>query len=192
MASINGITVKARKKFRGHEGELLYQGNVYLGNKKIGWWTQDSHGGPDSIHLDEPYRVRKLEERVKELNRDKEETYKRGDGSIYVLDYSLDIMFGDLMELKNDEDTFKTAVKNGFAGVLLVTDGCHVFGWNLRKEIADLPDEVILTKFAKAIEEGKKKHRFYKEDNFIKHETKIYCSFNDFNVGKTIKLSDIK
>jgi hypothetical protein len=192
MASINGITVKALKQFRGHEGEPLYQGNVYLGNKKIGWWTQDSHGGSDYCYLDAPYSIRKLENKLKELNRDKEETFSRDDGSTYTIDYSLDVMFGDLMALKSDEDTFKSAVKNGFAGILLVTDGYHVFGWNLNKEIANLPDEVILTRFAGAIEEGKKKHNFFKEDKFTKHETKIYCSFNDFNVGKTIKLSDIK
>ena len=192
MASINGITIKGLKKFLGHEGEPLYQGNVYLGSKKIGWWTQDSHGGSDYCCLDEPYRIRKLEAKVKELNRDKEETFSRDDGSTYTIDYSLDIMFGDLMELKNDEDIFKAAIKNGFAGVLLVTDGYHMFGWNLNKEIADLPDEVILTKFAKAIEDGKKKHKFFKEDKFTKHVTKIYCSLNDFSIGETIKVSDIK
>ena len=192
MASINGITVKALKKFKGHEGEPLYQGNVYLGNKKIGWWSQDSWGGPDSCCLDEPYRIRKLEAKVKELNHDKEKNYTRDDGSTYTIDYSLDIMFGDLMELKADEDVFKDAVKNGFAGVLLVTDGHHVFGWNLNKEMADLSDEIILMKFAKVIEDGKKKHKFYKEDGFIKHQTKIYRSLADFNIGKAINIEDIK
>lgn len=192
MASINGITVKALKQFRGHEGEPLYQCNVYLGNKKIGWWSQDSWGGPDTCYLDEPYKVRKLEAKVKELNRDKEETFSRTDGSTYTINYSLDIMFGDLMALKNDEDTFKAAVKNGFAGVLLVTDGCHVFGWNLNKEMADLSDEIILMKFAKAIEDGKKKHKFFGEYGITKHQTKIYRSLADFNIGKAIKIEDIK
>lgn len=192
MASINGITVKALKQFRGHEGEPLYQGNVYLGNKKIGWWSQDSHGGCDNIYLDEPYRIRKLEEKVKELNRAKEETFSREDGSTYTIDYSLDILFGDLMSLKSDEDTFKTAIKNGYAGVLLVTDGYHVFGWNLNKETTSLSDHAILTKFLKAIEDGKKKHGFFKEDRFIKHDIRIYRSLDDFNVGKAIKIEDIK
>ena len=192
MASINGITIKGLKKFLGHEGEPLYQGNVYLGSKKIGWWTQDSHGGSDYCYLDAPYSVRKLENKLRELNRDKEETFSREDGSIYTIDYSLDIMFGDLMALKADEDTFKEAIKKGFAGVLLVTDGYHCLGWYLKKEIADLPDAVILTKFATAIDEGKKKNKFFKEDKFTKHQTKIYCSLNDFSIGETIKISDIK
>ena len=192
MASINGITVKGLKKFKGHEGEPLYQGNVYLGNKKIGFWSQDSWGGQDTCYLDEPYKVRKLEAKVKEFNRDKEETFSRNDGSTYTLDYSLDILFGDLMALKNDEDTFKSATKGGYAGVLLVTDGYHVFGWNLKKEITDLSDEVILMKFAKAIEDGKKKQKFFKEYGITKHQTKIYRSIADFNIGKAIKIEDIK
>lgn len=192
MASINGITVKGIKKFKGHEGEPLYQGNVYLGNKKIGFWSQDSWGGPDTCYLDEPYKVRKLEVKVKELNRDKEETFSRGDGSTYTIDYSLDIMFGDLMELKNDEDTFKSAIKNGFGGILLVTDGYHVFGWNLNKEMANLSDEIILMKFTKAIEDGKKKHKFFSEYGVTKHKTKIYRSADDFNIGTKIQIGDLK
>ena len=192
MASINGITVKGLKKFRGHEGEPLYQGNVYLNNKKIGWWSQDSWGGPDSCCLDEPYKVRKLEDKVKELNRDKEETFTRNDGSTCTMSYSLDIMFGDLMELKHDEDTFKAAIKNGFGGVLLVTDGCHVFGWNLGKTEARFTEKDLLEHYAKLIADGKKKYRFYDEDDFIKHEVKIYRSLDDFNIGKAINLNDIQ
>lgn len=192
MASINGITVKAIKNFYGHEGEPLHQGNIYLGNKKIGFWSQDSWGGPDSIHLDEPYRTRMLAERVRELNRDKEEVFERNDGSKYTIDYSLDIMFGDLMVLKDDEDTFKKAIKDGFAGVLLVTDGHHVFGWRLNKEMVVLPKEVIMSRFSKSISDGKVKHKFYKEDSFIKHEVKIYRSLDDFNIGTKIKLEEIK
>lgn len=40
MASINGVSIKAFKKFRGHEGEELYQGNVYYNGKKLGFWSQ--------------------------------------------------------------------------------------------------------------------------------------------------------
>ena len=192
MASINGITVKGIKNFRGHEGEPLCQGNVYLGNKKIGFWSQDSWGGPDSIYLDEPYRVRKLEAKVRELNREKEEHHTRPDGSRYTLEYSLDIMFGDLMELKNDEDTFKSAIKKGFAGVLLITDGYHIFGWNLSNAEVNLADDDLLKRFAKHIEDGKKKYKFFKEDNHTKYETRIYRSLDDFKIGKAIKLDDIK
>lgn len=192
MASINGITVKSIKQFRGHEGEPLYQGDIYLGNKKIGWWSQDSWGGPDSYWLDEPYSIRKLEAKVKELNRHKTETFERSDGGKYTIEYSLESLFGDLMILHEDEKTFKTATKNGYTGVLLVTDGCHVFGWNLSKTITDAFDSLILARFEKQIEDGKKKHGFFAEDGFIKHETKIYRSLAEFKIGTHVKIKDIE
>ena len=54
MASINGVSIKAFKKFRGHEGEEPYQGNVYYNGKKLGFWSQDAHGGIcDNFEFDE-------------------------------------------------------------------------------------------------------------------------------------------
>lgn len=40
MASINGLTIKGLKQFVGHEGETLFQGNLYLNGDKIGFWSQ--------------------------------------------------------------------------------------------------------------------------------------------------------
>lgn len=37
MAKINGIELKALKKFKDHEGCTIAQGNLYLGGKKIGF-----------------------------------------------------------------------------------------------------------------------------------------------------------
>lgn len=191
MASINGITVKALKQFRGHEGEPLYQGNIYLGNKKIGWWSQDSWGGCDNIYLDQPYNITKLENTVKCLNLHRRQTFTRGDNSIYTLDYSLDTLFGDLMSLQEDEKEFKKAIKNGFAGLLLVTDGYKIFGWNLAKPTMEMSNEEILVNFNKKIEDGKRQNKFFAEDGYIKHEVKIYRSIDDFNVGRAINLNDI-
>lgn len=49
MASLNGVSIKNLKLYRGHEGEPLYQGNVYLDGKKVGFWSQDAWGGPDEL-----------------------------------------------------------------------------------------------------------------------------------------------
>lgn len=43
MASINGLTVKKLKYFEGKEGAAA-QGDLYLGNKKIAFWSQDANG----------------------------------------------------------------------------------------------------------------------------------------------------
>ena len=68
MASIYGLTLKALKKFTGHDGEPCYQGNLYLGTKKIGFWTEDGRGGSGIYRMDPPYREGKLNVRVKELH----------------------------------------------------------------------------------------------------------------------------
>lgn len=191
MASINGITVKGITQFRGHEGEPLYQGNIYLGNKKIGFWSQDAHGGCDNIHLDQQYSITKLESKVKMLNKDHKHTFARTGGSAIILDYDLDLLFGDLMVMQEDEKDFKKAIKNGFAGVLLVTDGYHIFGWNLSNTDVSLTHDELLKKFEKGIEDGKQKYKFFKENNYTKHEIKVYRSADDFKVGKAISLNDI-
>ena len=62
MASINEIEIKSLKEFKGHEGEPLFQGNIYYKGKKLGFWSQDAHGGIcDNFGFDE----RILNEEVK-------------------------------------------------------------------------------------------------------------------------------
>ena len=48
MASLNGVNIRNFKSFRGHEGELLWQGSVYHNGRKLGFWSQDAHGGSDN------------------------------------------------------------------------------------------------------------------------------------------------
>ena len=40
MASINGLSIKKLKYFQGMDGKMA-QGDLYLGNKKIAFWSQD-------------------------------------------------------------------------------------------------------------------------------------------------------
>ena len=191
MASINGITVKALKTFRGHEGEPCCQGNLYIGAKKIGFWSQDSWGGCDNFMLDEPYSERKLDAKVKELNADKTEKLTRYDGTEAILEYSLEYLMSDLIALIQDEKIYKAAVKDGFKGVLLVSDGYHMFGWQLNENATKVSTDVLLKHYADEIEKGKVKHKFFKENEYQKHTVKIYRSTADFNIGTKIKLDDI-
>ena len=52
MAKIKGIELRNIRDFRGHEGEPLTQGDVYYKGKKVGFYSQDSWGGPDILNLD--------------------------------------------------------------------------------------------------------------------------------------------
>lgn len=44
MANINGLSIKKVRSFVGPEGHI-YQGDLYLGKKKIAFWSQDANGG---------------------------------------------------------------------------------------------------------------------------------------------------
>lgn len=52
MASLNGVEIKNLKKFSGHEGEPLNQGTVYYNGRKLGYWSEDGHGGPNHYDFD--------------------------------------------------------------------------------------------------------------------------------------------
>ena len=192
MANINGITLKAVKMFRGHEGEPCYQGNVYIGTKKIGFWSQDSWGGCDNFMFDKPYSKRKLESIVKNLNKDKVKTHKLPNGNDFVYEYSLERLFIDLLALQDDEKEFKRVIKNGLKAIMIVTDGYHQISWGLNDNAIDVPNEVLLKQFSKFIEKEKKKAGFFEENEWHKHIVKIYRSLDDFNTGVPVTLDDIK
>lgn len=59
MASINGISLKAMKSFEGMEG-TAWQGNVYVGTKKVAFWSQDGNGGPDWFDMMNGFSKKKL------------------------------------------------------------------------------------------------------------------------------------
>lgn len=188
MASINGISVKNVEKFLGHEGEPLYQGNLYLNGKKIGFWSQDSHGGPDNFMLDGGWKQEKaLDDAVKAMNPEKAIHGERGDGENYVIGYGLEFLMTDILDLMNDEKLFKKAVKAGYAGILVATDGYHETVWQLPATYTALSDEALMAKMDSAL--NKAKESFFPEDKFTEHKVKVYRSLDDFVVGEPIDLS---
>lgn len=106
MASIKGIQIKNVKSFRGNEWPENFQGNVYFNGKKMGFWSQDSWGGPDYFEFD-----------TTELDKKAKEFY--GEDSIY----GLDCLMGEILALIDYEKTFKKIVKNGYTALVVITDG---------------------------------------------------------------------
>ena len=188
MASINGISIKGMKNFLGHEGEPLCQGNVYLNNKKLGFWSQDSWGGPDRFILDPKYSKALLDQAVIARNPDKAYHGTSGDRT-YVIEYNLEQLLGDCVELAEEEQSYKKAVKAGYAAILLATDGVHQTTWSLPHSYAQLSDETLLEKLGPAIE--KAKEGFWQESDVVKHAVKIYRSPDDFVIGDPIDLQEI-
>lgn len=186
MASINGICVKGVKRFIGREGDA-YQGNLYLGGKKIAFWSQDSHGGPDDFNFEEGYSETRLEKKVRELNPEKAIHGQSISGNPYVLEYGLERLLCDYIGLWLDEREYKQAVRAGYEGVLIATDGYHVVTWRLPKNYVEMADEGLLMVMEPQIADAKKS--FFKN---MEHTVKIYRTADDFNIGEPIALDDIK
>ena len=177
MAKINNVTLKNVTTFKGHEGEPLKQGNIYVGSTKVGFWSQDSWGGCDNISFDSKYDESRFIEKIKGLNPKK-----------YL---SLEDFFFNIVILNNYEKIFKKAIKEGFGGIVVATDGYDGYNaiiWKIPVTFTKLDDAEILCKL-NALEKAKKE--FNKENNFFKHEFFVYRDISDFFVGKEICLADI-
>lgn len=190
MASINGISLKKVTNFKGHEGEPCYQGDVYLNNKKIGFWSQDTWGAiVDNVCLELGYSEKLLRDKVKDLNVDKARHIKRADGSTDTIHYSLESLFSSLLALQDDEKEFKRAVKVGYKGLAVVSDGYHIIFWRLSDTDFMLSDEELYKKLN--VDKKKKDAHFFEDNEYFKHTFKVYRSGFDFNVGEKISLEDI-
>lgn len=189
MASINGLSVKGMKKFTGHEGEPCFQGNLYLGNKKLGFWSQSDWGGMDNYRLDGKFSEKLLHEAVKRANPEKAAKFGDSENG-FVVEYDLDLLLNDFIVLANDEKEFKKAVKAGYGGIVVATDGYHVSTWSIPKSYAAMADKELLMIMRSYIEKAKKS--FFKEmDGHNKHVVKIYRSLEDFVIGESIDPNDI-
>ena len=189
MASINGLSVKGMKTFLGHEGEPLYQGNLYLNNKKIGFWSQDAHGAiQDNFIMEDGYNEYLLRDIVKKVNADKAHMAGPPDKR-FLMEYSLDFLMADYVSLHEDEKMYKSAVKKGYGGIVIASDGYHVVAWSMSQAFMQKNDEDLLKALDGDIQKARKS--FMKENKYTKHTVKIYRSPKDFVIGEPIKLEDI-
>jgi len=188
MATINGISIKNQTHFLGHEGEDLYQGSLYLNNKKIGFWSQDSWGGPDRLILDSKYSERLLNEAVIALNPDKAIHGTTG-GKDYTVPYDLELLLNDYLALTEDEKAFQEAIKSGYKGVLIASDGFHQAIWSLPEAFTKMSDVELRKELNTQIEDARS--AFLKETPYHQHTIKIYRTPADFTIGESIKMKSI-
>ena len=143
MASINGVAIKNLKMFRGHEGEALAQGSIYLNGKRLGTWSQDSWGGPDQFDFDESI----LKEACINFKAGFPEDYRYRE----VCDEP-DVFLGDLLKLVNLEKAFKGYFKRGYKTAIAVSDG---FNMAFMATAFEHDDPVVLAKYSKEVEKMK-------------------------------------
>lgn len=161
MASINGITIKGLKKFKDHEGAPCYQGTVYVDGMKMGWWSQDFHGGPDIMDFDQSY-----------LNKDVE-SYRNSDlvDDEYREYTELDSLLCDVVELMATEKLYKKGLKDGYPVLLEATDG-RLYVW--RTWYRKMPEQAVIDQFCREKEKAAYVRTAVK--------AKVYTSLDDFNI----------
>lgn len=102
MASIKGVTLKSVKKFEGHEGETLYEGNIYLENKKLGSFEDGDWGGPINVEFDTPEKKDLFEARMKEYYNENPSNYE-----------NTEFFIDEILQLVKLEAIFKKNSKKG-------------------------------------------------------------------------------
>lgn len=165
MAKINGVEIKAIKTFIDHEGAEVAQANVYINGKKVGFWSQDSWGGPDNYYG------------IEDIIIEKAKLFKEGcpsNAKYYDFQNDPDIFMNHLLQLAEDEKLFKKYIKDGFSTLLIVTDGYHC---SMARFKGKLTKSEIETRSPKTIESMKE--NMYKN---VVPKVKVFNSIKDFTV----------
>lgn len=187
MASIYGISLKAVKMFHGHEGEPCYQGNLYLNNKKIGFWSQDSHGGPDHLRLDVPYSEQLLNKAV--INRSVLKSAEKSKLYGFDVTYDLDHLCWDLLDLMDDEKEFKLAMKAGHGCLVVLHTAVDTYYWYTKSNWGIRTDKDILDAFEPSFQDILKDLPAWQK-NDTKHIRKcVYRKPSDFIFGANLPIA---
>lgn len=137
MANIYGIELKNVNNFIGHEGNI-FQGNVYLNGKKVGFYSEDAWGGEGRLDATKENRKKILDTIEKYYNDNPpldvfavydnisadEFVNMRDNGTLpkgrskYF--NSIDSFMYELYMLKNYETQFKKCIKQGSKALVIV------------------------------------------------------------------------
>ena len=190
MASINGLTVKKLKYFEGKEGAAA-QGDLYLGNKKIAFWSQDANGCvEDNLDMEPGYSEQKLRQAIIAAHPEKHEEKIAQNGEPYTLDYELESLMTDLLSLMVTEKAWEQAVKAGYVGLFEIADGFHYKTWYLSKWLYESG--------ARTVEDVKaripKRQLDRALDSMFKNERlkeSVFWSKEDFVIGTSLELGSV-
>ena len=179
MASINGLTIKNPTTWLGREGYAT-QGDLYLGDEKIGFWSQDGNGGEDRYELEEKYSDIKLYKVVKQLYKDKVLTSNR-----ISINYDIDLLMSDLLELQEMEKEYRKNFYYNDNTMAVILNPYFRKTIKLPPTNRNVDDELIKLSIKKEIDKFRKEHG---SDDI---EVKIFRSYKDFDIGTPIKKEDL-
>lgn len=190
MASINGLTVKKLKYFEGREGTAA-QGNLYLGNKKIAFWSQDADGCvEDNLDMEPGYSETRLRQAIIAAHPEKHEEKVAQNGIPYTLDYELEFLMADLLSLIETEKAWKRAVKAGYVGLFEIADGFHYKTWYLSKWLYESGARTVEAVKAKLPKKQMDQALAFMFKN-KKLKESVFWSKEDFAIGTPLELGSI-
>lgn len=173
MASINGLKLKNVKTWMGREGEAC-QGDVYLDNEKICFWSQDANGGIDTYDFEKMYNEEKFYAVIKELYKEKPVIYKD-----LKVDYDADLLMGDILNLDDLEQVFLSKNRNN-KGMMAISNTFYRTIISLSKDECTLSDDELKEKYKEDIDSFT---NYYKLDTDIQ----IFRDIKDFDRGTPIQ-----
>lgn len=163
-ATNNGVEMKALKGFEGMEG-WTYQGNLYVENKKIAAWSQDSHGGiVDWLTMEPVFSEDKL-------------------GNIFAdvdSNLGLELAMNELVVLK---EAYKKVKKDGYGGIFVLCGGFWEKIWLIPAGNTQTPEQLKEELLPQC------KENFKRNSDPMPY---LYTKDEDFCVGKPITLDDIR
>lgn len=175
MASIHGLSIKNVKTWMGREGEAI-QGDIYLGNEKICFWSQDGNGGIDNYDFERMYSESKFISLIKELYKGKHITYNE-----MKIEYDVDLVMEDLTELNDLQNEYIKYRTRGFQGMFVISNPFYRKSIALSKDMSKLTNAELLAEFNKEVNEfGNSKGK-----NDL--EIRIFRDIKDFDIGEPIK-----
>lgn len=149
MASINGVTIRGLKKFYGHDGETLYQGNVYYNGKKLGFWSQDAYSGSDSFHFDTSVIQKAVD--------DYRDYSGKAEGFRKTL-FSTEIFMCDVLWLIREEKQYKKYAKSWYSVMISVKSQhrCVFYAYSCNEKTEKKKEEAIRAYRKEAVRKFKK------------------------------------
>lgn len=142
MASLNGISFKKFKEFRGQEWPVCAQADLYDGKQHIGFWSQSAYGGCDEYDGCRNIIV----EKAKSYKKGFEEKLfpKKGNGipSSYSFLEDPDIFMFHLIVMKDNEKMYKRISKQpGFTGtVMYASYGLDTYAYPVSAPVSSMDE----------------------------------------------------
>jgi len=158
MASINNFTIKNIVKFRGHDDEDCFQGNIYHDKTRVGSYQDNTWTGEADIDFTDSECKKVAEQASREYfaTRPKE---------LNGLEPTLDFFFHDVLKLIADEKEYLKIQKKGYARMIVYKeDPRHWKAMQIMWTKAELGDKWLA-------------------ENPTKHIVKDFRSLADFTIG---------